>query len=287
MTEADLGFADAFIHGDFSLQDNEQGLLNLMMIFVANKESSSSISLMNDKRGWLASAKYLLKHVLRRNTVTQARRNIARHYDLSNQLFELFMDETMTYSCAVFKTEDEDLKLAQERKLISKEHEVLELGCGWGSLAIEAVKRTGCKYTAITLSEEQWKYCEARAKKEGVQIKFLHCDYRKLPKTCKFDRIICCEMTEHCGDEYLEEFFRCCESLLAEDGLFVLQVAEHVENIGGSSYAQTLICWRKKFLKNKSQAWAMAKEYQVVFSRQGNFAALGDPYQGFPSAFSS
>ncbi|OMO75751.1 Mycolic acid cyclopropane synthase [Corchorus olitorius] len=132
-------------------------------------------------RLWLASAKYLFKHILRRNTLTQARRNIARHYDLSNELFESFMDETMQYSCAVFKAR------------ISKGHEVLELGCGWGSFAIEAVKRTGCKYTGITLSEEQLKYAEARAKKAGLQdnIKFLLLDYRKLPKTFKYDRIIC------------------------------------------------------------------------------------------------
>ncbi|XWS13900.1 hypothetical protein CRYUN_Cryun36dG0078400 [Craigia yunnanensis] len=242
MTEADLGLADAFIHGDFTLQDKEQGLLNLFLIFIANRESNSSASGLNKKRGWwapalftasIASAKYFFKHVLRQNTLTQARRNISRHYDLSNELFALFLDETMTYSSGIFKREDEDLKVAQLRKIstlidkarIEKEHEVLDIGCGWGKFAIEVVRQTGCKYTGITLSAEQLTFAEAKVKEAGLQdnIKLLLCDYRQLPDTHKYDRIISCEMIEHLGDEYVEEFFGCCESVLAEDGLLVLQ----------------------------------------------------------------
>uniref|UniRef100_A0A2N9F1K3 Uncharacterized protein n=1 Tax=Fagus sylvatica TaxID=28930 RepID=A0A2N9F1K3_FAGSY len=139
----------------------------------------------------------------------------------------------MTYSCAVFKKEDEDLKDAQLRKIslliekarINKKHEVLEIGCGWGTLAIEVVKRTGCKYTGITLSEEQLKFAERKVKEAGLQdrIKFLLCDYRQLPNTYKYDRIISCEMIEAVGHEFMDEFFGCCESLLAEEGLLVLQ----------------------------------------------------------------
>ncbi|KAK6265594.1 hypothetical protein QUC31_016431 [Theobroma cacao] len=374
MTEADLGLADAYIHGDFSFEDKEDGLLNLILILIANRESNSSASGLIKKRGWWtpalftasrSSAKYFLKQVLRQNTLTQARRNISRHYDQSNELFESFMDETMQYSAAIFKAEDDDLKVAQLRKItslidkarIEKWHEVIEFGSGWGYFAIEVVKRTGCKYTGVTLSEEQLKYAEAKVKEAGLQdnIKFLLCDYRQLPKTCKYDRIISCEMSEHVGNEYIEEFFRCCESILAKDGLFVLQFTsvteglyheylrspgfakeyifpgacllsltrmlsamatasrlsvEHVENIG-SNYVQTLKGWRKNFLKNKSKILALGfdekftrtweyffdyaaagfksrtlETYQVVFSRPGNFAALGDPYQGFPSAYS-
>ncbi|XWS08749.1 hypothetical protein CRYUN_Cryun40dG0027900 [Craigia yunnanensis] len=373
MTEADLGLADAFIHGDFTFEDKEQGLLNLFLIFIANKQSNSSASGLNKKRGWwapalftasIASAKYFFKHVLRQNTLTQARRNISRHYDLSNELFALFLDETMTYSSGIFKMEDEDLKVAQLRKIstlidkarIKKEHEVLEIGCGWGRFAIEVVRRTGCKYTGITLSEEQLKFAEAKVKEAGLQdnIKLLLCDYRQLPDTHKYDRIISCEMIEHLGNEYVEEFFACCESVLAEDGLLILQFisipeerfkeykqssdfikeyifpggclpslnriisgmaaasrlcVEHVENIG-INYYQTLQCWKKNFLENQSKILALGfdekflrtweyyfdycaagfksytlGDYQVVFSRPGNLAALGYPYQGFPSAY--
>ncbi|XP_022760327.1 uncharacterized protein LOC111306741 [Durio zibethinus] len=372
MTEADLGLADAYINGDFSFVDKNDGLLNLVMILIANRDLISSNSILSKKRGWwtpllftagLTSAKYFFKHVLRHNTLTQARRNISRHYDLSNDLFALFLDETMTYSCAVFKTEDEDLKDAQQRKIslliekarIDSNHEILEIGCGWGSLAIEVVKQTGCKYTGITLSEEQLKFAEKRVKEAGLQgnIRFQLCDYRQLPSTNKYDRIISCEMIENVGHEYMEEFFGCCESVLAEDGLLVLQFisipeerydeyrqssdfikeyifrggclpslaritsamnsasrlcVEHVENIG-LHYYQTLRYWRKNFLEKQSKILALGfnekfirtweyyfdycaagfksntlGNYQVVFSRPGNVAALGNPYKGFPSA---
>ncbi|XP_028769570.1 uncharacterized protein LOC114727032, partial [Neltuma alba] len=242
MTQADLGLADAYINGDFSFVDQDEGLLNFFLILIANRDSDATTSDFDGFRGWwtpvlftscIASAKFFIEHVSRKNNLTQARRNISRHYDLSNELFALFLDETMTYSCAVFKNENEDLKGAQMRKIslliekarIGKKHEILEIGCGWGSLAIEVVKRTGCSYTGITLSKEQLKLAEKRVRDAGLQdnIKFLLCDYRQLPKTCKFDRIISCEMIEAVGHEYMEEFFGCCESILAKDGLFVLQ----------------------------------------------------------------
>ncbi|KAL4643622.1 hypothetical protein ACB092_02G105800 [Castanea dentata] len=338
-------------------------------ILIASRDSKSSILTLNKRRGWwtpliftaaVGSAGYILKHFSRKNTITQARRNISRHYELSNELFALFLDETMTYSTAVFKKEDEDLKVAQLRKIstliekarIEEKHEVLEIGCGWGSFAIEVVTRTGCKYTGITLSKEQLKLAEKKVKDAGLQdrIKFLLCDYRQLPDTYKYDRIISCEMIEHVGHEYMEEFFGCCESLLAEDGLFVLQFTsipdkrydeyrrssdfikeyifpggclpslsritsamanasrlcvEHAENIG-IHYCQTLKCWRKNFMDNQSKILALGFDekfirtwqyyfdycvsgftsrtlgnYQVVFSRPSNVAALNNPYQSF------
>ncbi|PKI78588.1 hypothetical protein CRG98_000965 [Punica granatum] len=112
MTQADLGLADAYINGDFSFVNKDDGLLNLFQSLIVNRDSDSSVSKSSSKRGWwtpmlftagIASAKYFFKHVSRQNTLTQARRNISRHYDLSNELFSLFLDETMTYSCGIFK----------------------------------------------------------------------------------------------------------------------------------------------------------------------------------------
>ncbi|URD74510.1 Mycolic acid cyclopropane synthetase [Musa troglodytarum] len=239
-SEADLGLADAYINGYFSFVDKEEGLLDLFMVLIANRDLRNST--WKNIRGWwtpflltagVASARYFLRHISRQNTITQARQNISRHYDLSNDFFSLFLDETMTYSCAIFKTEHEDLKIAQLRKIsllvekaqINDKHEVLEIGCGWGSLAIEVVKQTGCRYTGITLSEEQLKYVKRRAKEAGLEdhINFMLIDYRQLPNYHKYDRIISCEMIEGVGHEYMEQFFGCCESLLAEDGIFVLQ----------------------------------------------------------------
>ncbi|QHN78399.1 putative fatty acid methyltransferase [Arachis hypogaea] len=109
---------------------------------------------------------------------------------------------------------------------IDQTHEILDIGCGWGSLAIEVVKQTGCKCTGITLSIEQMRLAEKRVRDARLQdhIKILLCDYRQLPKTLKYDRIISVGMIEAVGHEYMKEFFSCCESLLAEDGLLVLEV---------------------------------------------------------------
>ncbi|KAJ4847552.1 hypothetical protein Tsubulata_030494, partial [Turnera subulata] len=237
MTRGDVGLADAYIDGDFSLVDKNEGLLNFfvvrcalcmstnneLMLLIANTDASKSITKVKTARGWwtplfstavIKSSKLFLKHVMRQNSLTQARRNISRHYDLGNEVFELFMDETMTYSCALFKEEDEDLKVAQRRKIsvliekarIESKHEVLEIGCGWGSFAIEVVKQTGCKYTGITLSKEQLKFAEAKTKEAGLQdrIRFLLCDYRELPDTKKYDRIIAWQFTSVAEEEYDE-----------------------------------------------------------------------------------
>ncbi|KAF3676378.1 putative primary amine oxidase-like [Capsicum annuum] len=108
---------------------------------------------------------------------------------------------------------------------ISAEHHVLEIGFGWGSLAVEVVKQTGCKYTGITLSEQQLEYAQLRVEQAGLQdqITLLLCDYRQMPNKEKYDRIIVCEVLEHVGHEFIGEFFTSCESALAEDGLLVLQ----------------------------------------------------------------
>ncbi|XP_072968560.1 uncharacterized protein [Typha angustifolia] len=220
--EADLGLADAYINGYFSFVDEQEGLLDLLLILIANRDlKKASRSTFLNKRGWwtpllltagIASAKYFYRHMSRQNTLTQARRNISQHYDLM---------------------ENEDLKVAQIRKIslliekarIEGKHEVLEIGCGWGSLAIEVVKQTGCKYTGVSLSEEQLKFAKRKVKEAGLEdhITLLLCDYRELPSSHKYDRIISCEMLEGVGHEYMEEFFGCCESLMSEDGLFVLQ----------------------------------------------------------------
>ncbi|XP_047982787.1 uncharacterized protein LOC125223613 [Salvia hispanica] len=241
-TEADLGFADAYINGDISFIDAKEGLLNFLLLIMANTEVNKITSKLNKERGWwkqlpytslIGSAKNFFKLVSRKNTLSQARRNISRHYDLSNEFFSLFLDETMAYSCAIFQNPREDLKSAQLRKVrtliekarINKDHHILEIGFGWGSLALEVVKKTGCKYTGISLSESQLQYLELKVKEEGLQdhVELLLCDYRQLPSNRRYDRIISCEVLEHVGHEYMEELFKCCESSLANNGILVHQ----------------------------------------------------------------
>ncbi|KAL6861569.1 hypothetical protein ACP4OV_017269 [Aristida adscensionis] len=247
-TEADMGFAYAYIHGYISFADKREGLLNFLLIIMANRAerkrfySSARKSSSYRKSHWwtpflgitaVAFVKYFLRHLSRSNSVSKARKNISKHYDLSNDFFALYLDPTMTYSSGIFKAEDESLEAAQLRKLhslidkakVEPEHHVLDIGSGWGSLAIELVKKTGCKCTGITLSEEQLKYSKRKVKEAGLEdrITFLLCDYRKVPTCHKFDRIISCEMIEHVGHEYYEDFLGCCEYYLADHGLLVLQ----------------------------------------------------------------
>ncbi|AEE76767.1 unnamed protein product [Arabidopsis thaliana] len=147
MTQVDLGLADAYINGDFSFVNKETGLLNLIMILIASKELNSNLA---EKRGrWtpiflttgLSSAKHFLKHLYRQNNLTQARRNISRHYDLSNELFTIFLDDTMSYSSGVFKSDDEELKIAQMRKIYLLIEKTAYLSC-----SIENVENIGIHY---------------------------------------------------------------------------------------------------------------------------------------------
>ncbi|XBI98182.1 hypothetical protein VPH35_018437 [Triticum aestivum] len=315
-TESDLGLADAYINGWCSFDDKKEGLLNLFLIFITNRGAPKSSSSIVRKRGWwtpmlltagLASAKYFLRHTSRKNSVTQTRRNISQHYDLSNDFFLLFLDKTMTYSCGIFKREDECLEESQIRKLnlliykakVERDHHVLEIGSGWGGLAIQVVKQTGCKYTGITLSEEQLKFAHGKVKEAGLEdhITFLLCDYRQIPAR-KYDRIISCEMIEHVGHEYLDAFFTCCESHLAQDGIFVLQeyirspgfikeyifpggslpslsritsvsasarlCIEHLENINGDQYYLTLRSWRDNLMANKDEILALGFDDKFI-----------------------
>ncbi|XP_025803676.1 uncharacterized protein LOC112882759 isoform X4 [Panicum hallii] len=243
-TEADLGLAYSYINGYISFADKREGLVNLIVISFANRGEYKRLrsSASKSRKGWwapflgitgVAFAKYILRHASRKNSVSKAAKNISKHYDLSNDFFALYLDPSMTYSSAIFKAEDESLEAAQLRKLdslinkakVEPGHHVLDIGSGWGTLAIRLVKKTGCKYTGITLSEEQLKYSKRKVKEAGLEdrITFLLCDYRRIPTCHKFDRIISCEMIEHVGHEYMDDFFGCCEYHLADHGLFVLQ----------------------------------------------------------------
>jgi cyclopropane-fatty-acyl-phospholipid synthase len=174
---------------------------------------------------------YLTRHLRNRNTLYKAQKNIARHYDLSNSMYEMFLDETMTYSCAIFDSKDEALADAQLRKTdrilekayLSERHHLLEIGTGWGTLAIRAASLYGCRVTSITLSKEQQQLARQRIAQAGLsdRIEVLLCDYRNV--TGQYDRIISVEMLEAVGKAYFPAFFRSCDRLLKENGMLVIQ----------------------------------------------------------------
>lgn len=222
----DLGAAEAFLDGEWSTDD----LPGLVRLFVAN-------ATLFDRETWLtrvASAGNRLLHALNRNTRAGSRRNIRAHYDLGNDLYRLFLDPSMTYSCALFETGRETLEEAQRKKLrriaekarIRPGDHVLEIGCGWGSFACLAAQEFGARVTGITLSAEQALWARERVEREGLsdRVEIRLVDYRDLPAEGKtYDRVVSIEMLEAVGYRYLPGYFETVDRLLAPEGIAVIQ----------------------------------------------------------------
>jgi cyclopropane-fatty-acyl-phospholipid synthase len=191
---------------------------------------------------------------LARNTPVRSRRRIAAHYDLGNELFGLFLDSTMMYSCAVFERPDASLEEASLAKLervcakleLGPEDHLLEIGTGWGGLAIYAAQRFGCRVTTTTISREQHAYACERVREAGLEhrVDVLLQDYREL--SGRYDKLVSIEMIEAVGWQYFPMFFRRCSELLADDGAMLLQAitiddrAYEVEK-AGKSFINTYI----------------------------------------------
>lgn len=172
-----------------------------------------------------------LLHAFRRNTRTGARRNIAAHYDLGNTFYESMLDETMMYSSAIFADETMSLHQAQLyrlaricRKLNLRETDhLLEIGTGWGGLALYAARHHGCRVTTTTISGRQYDYAKERIARAGLsdRVTVLHEDYRDL--TGRFDKLVSIEMIEAVGHQYFDTYFRRCGALLHDAGAMLLQ----------------------------------------------------------------
>ncbi len=226
----DIGFAESYMDGDFETSDLTAlitlGLLNSKTLATKSEDKASNrfVNLMPQLNK--------VKHWMRKNSKTQSQKNISDHYDLSNDFFELMLDDTMMYSSAVFEKAEESLHEAQKRKItlladklrLKTGSKVLEIGSGWGAMAIHLAKEKQCEVTTVTLSKEQKALCEKRFKEEEVekQIEILLKDYRDLEGT--FDAIIAVEMFEAVGKEYFDIFFKKCESLLKPSGVLVMQI---------------------------------------------------------------
>eukprot|EP00171_Calliarthron_tuberculosum_P009123 IDg9123t1 len=230
---ADIGLAEAFMAGDFDVENAEQ-LLRVFLVLIVNRDtqalSASRLSL-----SWIGAALNRFLHRLNSNTLLGSRRNIEAHYDLSNDLFATFLGESWTYSCAYFGAPGMTLDDAQRAKIdmilgkaqLCADTHLLEIGCGWGELAIRAAQRVGCRVTGITLSREQLALARERARDADVEalVQFELVDYRVLAERgAMFDRVVSVEMLEAVGHEYLPEFFGVLERILAPDGLAVVQV---------------------------------------------------------------
>jgi len=226
----DVGFGEAYVDGDWETDD----ITKVISWFILNVENSPAMSGSRGKRFLLnVLGRYnRILHLLRPNSLQTSRRNISEHYDLGNDFYKLFLDPTMTYSSALFNSPEQTLEAAQIakyaalcRKLkLKRTDHLLEIGSGWGGFSCHAAKNYGCRITTVTISEEQFKYAQARFKTEGVadrvEIKLM--DYRQI--TGQFDKIASIEMLEAVGHAYHEIYFAKCNELLKPDGLLGLQV---------------------------------------------------------------
>jgi cyclopropane-fatty-acyl-phospholipid synthase len=230
-----VGLGEAYMDGLWEVDD----LTALIRIAASNEQLARSY----DYR-WAAvvePARRLL-YWLDRNTRSGSRRNIARHYDLGNDLFRLFLDPTMMYSCGVFPTPGSTMEEASRAKLdllcrkaeLRPEHHILEIGTGWGGFALHAAKHYGCRMTTTTISREQHALATERVREAGLEdrIEVLLSDYRDLDG--RYDRVVSIEMIEAVGHQYLETFFRTCSERLKDDGILVLQAI----TIRDQDYAQ-------------------------------------------------
>ena len=220
----DLGFAESYAKSEW-FTDN---LTDLITILILNKDNLSGLDV---KWSFVTKLFAKLGHWRRKNTLSGSKKNIQEHYDLSNEMFMTFLDETMTYSCGFFESETDSLYQSQINKIdkilekanIQENNHILEIGSGWGALAKRAVERTGCKVTTITLSERQHDYVKKLIKNEGlkdnIDIKLI--DFRKIEGS--YDRIISVEMIEAIGFELFNPYFSRIEELMKPDGTAVIQ----------------------------------------------------------------
>ena len=220
----DLYFGEAYSDGDIRIENGTlTDFLDLALMNIGRGELNFLSQLINKLSG---SYRYLTNF----NFIKKSKMNVAHHYDLSDDLYDMFLDPKRQYSCGYFKDENDSLETAQNNKIqhiikklnIQTNQKVLDIGCGWGSLAIDIAKSTNCEVTGITLSENQFNYCVKKSKELNLenQVKFKLIDYRELDE--KFDRIVSVGMFEHVGRKFYKKFFKQIEKLLNDDGISLI-----------------------------------------------------------------
>ena len=217
----DLYFGEAYSNGDIQIENGSlTDFLDIALMNIGRGELNFFSMLINKLYG---SYRYLTNF----NFIKKSKMNVAHHYDLSDDLYSLFLDPKKQYSCGYFINENDTLEDAQNNKIqhiikklnIKPNQKVLDIGCGWGSLAIDIAKSNNCEVTGITLSENQFNYCVKKAKKLNLenQVTFKLIDYRQLDE--KFDRIVSVGMFEHVGRKFYKNFFKKIDNLLNDDGV--------------------------------------------------------------------
>jgi cyclopropane-fatty-acyl-phospholipid synthase len=219
-----IGAAEAYMEGFWSADD----LTTVMRILALNQKAFED---MEKGLARLTAPLYKFYHFIRKNTKTGSRKNILAHYDLGNDFYALFLDQTMTYSCGIFEQQDSTLKEASEakydricRKLqLAAGDRIVEIGTGWGGFAVHAARNYGVHVTTTTISDAQHQFAQKRINAAGLaeRITLLKKDYRDL--NGKFDKLVSIEMIEAVGHHFYDNFFKACSRLLKDNGMMALQ----------------------------------------------------------------
>ncbi len=224
MLNGTIGSGEAYMAGAWRSPD----LTQVIRIFVMNMD----VVIGMDSK-WNFAFKFIgnIFHKMNANSKDKARENISAHYDLGNDFFKLFLDETMLYSSAIYPSKTATLLEASTYKMqhickrlgLTEHDHLLEIGTGWGGMAIYAAQSTGCKVTSVTISQEQYDYAKAWVAREGLQdqVDIQLKDYRDV--TGQFDKLLSIEMIEAVGYQYYSEYFKQCSTLLKPDGKMLIQ----------------------------------------------------------------
>jgi cyclopropane-fatty-acyl-phospholipid synthase len=219
-----IGAAEAYAAGWWTTPD----LTSVIRLFIRNRDALNGLE---TGAAQLLQLVRRVAHAARPNTRRGSRRNIRAHYDLGNEFFSLFLDETLTYSCGYFEQDRSTLGQASRAKYdricrrlgLRSDHHIVEIGCGWGGFAIHAAQTYGCRVTALTISDEQFRLARERVQAAGLaeRVSVLLRDYRDMDGT--FDRLVSIEMIEAVGHRYFRSYFEQCARLLVPDGLAAIQ----------------------------------------------------------------
>lgn len=219
-----IAAGEAYMDGWWDSPD----LTALMKLMALNLRALDKLE---EQGSWLTKLLYKFSHWSNRNSEENSRKNIHAHYDLGNNLYEAFLDTNMLYSSALYNNADDSLdqaqinkmdRLCQQLELKPTDH-VVEIGTGWGAMAIYMAEQYGCQVTTTTISEEQHAYAEQKIKERGLESKItlLKEDYRNLTGT--YDKLVSIEMIEAVGKQFLPSYIKVCESLLKSGGLMAIQ----------------------------------------------------------------
>ena len=227
----DLYFGEAYTDGTIKIENGSiSDFLDIAFKNIGRNEINIFGQILKKIKG---TARYLTNF----NFATKSKFNVAHHYDISENLYDLFLDSKKQYSCAYFKNENDTLEIAQNNKIdhvikklnLKPNQKVLDIGCGWGSLAIDIAKKTQCEVIGITLSKNQHNYCVGKVKELNLenQVQFKLKDYRELNE--KFDRVVSVGMFEHVGRKFYKTFFKQVNSLLNDKGLALIHTIGSIE----------------------------------------------------------